>query len=370
MNVPRQFYDSFYDFLVGKNQDRAIFEVSGADCAVGTSRGPVREENQDRAIIVRSSFKFPPTSDFLVFAVSDGIGGMIEGATCARVALSSFISSLVFAEGKTPEEKLRNAYFSANSVVVEKFQGKGGATLTTLLVSKNDQSVVIGNVGDSRVYSLEKEGRGKAVQLTVDDTIEAQVAKIGYLNGDIAPELKGRLAQFMGMPEGLEPTISRCDNETKFKGFALTTDGVHSMSAETLTEILPGPEKERIVVSRLLDLAEWRGGHDNASVIVISPSTIAKFFRTQKARSSVVTAWSPFSQLEVAILEQSGDEASDTTKITPHDEIKKKTDKPEKLKGGKKTKNKRYSKKPRKKKKEPNKLDEDDDQISIEFIDE
>ena len=95
MNIPRQVYNSFYDFLAAKTQDRAIFDVVGADCAVGTSRGPVREENQDRSLIVRSSFRRPPAGDFLVFAVSDGIGGMVEGAACARVTLSSFVSSFL-----------------------------------------------------------------------------------------------------------------------------------------------------------------------------------------------------------------------------------------------------------------------------------
>jgi len=304
MDISQQFFESIYDFLGVGTDKKAVLAIPHVNCALGTTRGPVRHDNQDRAIVLRSGFSNSPDHHFLMFAISDGIGGMADGASCARITLSSFSNALVHSTGRSIQDRLSQAFVAANSVVYRKFNGKSGATLSVLLISKNEPSVVIGNVGDSRVYGFERGDKSSVKQLTIDDTIEARVAEIRHLNVDnMAPELKGRLAQYMGMPEGLEPSVNIHNLDSNHSlGFALTTDGVHDIASDTLKQIMVNCDDTYELAERLIDVAMWCGGNDNATVITVSPDTVNRFLNTQKTQRRFATVWSPYRQLDLGII--------------------------------------------------------------------
>lgn len=371
MELSQQFFESLHEFVRIGPDTKAVFSLPHVNCAIGTTRGLVREENQDRSLILRSSFSTNPTSNFLMFAISDGIGGMAAGAACATQTVSAFAHQLVFSMASTPEARLLEAFQKTNSDVFRKFNGKSGATLSALLISKHEQSVVIGNIGDSRVYGFQKGEENLFEQITVDDTIEAHVAQIiSKKISNVEPELKGRLAQYMGMSEGLLPTIvTRKLKLEQMEGYALTTDGIHDISRKVIGSILLNGNTSEVTTSRLLDLAVWCGGNDNATAIVVSPDTVDRFMNTTKHQERFATAWSPYRQLDFGILESTQSVPSEEKEVQPQ-----KRKKPRTIRKGNKriAKVKRLLTKNLKEKaanKDSGSGDADEEiQISIEFI--
>lgn len=376
MQTSQQFFEILHEFLSKRNDDRALYSLPHVQCTLGTARGPVRDENQDCAIVFRSSFSAPGSQDFLLFVISDGIGGMAEGGACARLAVSAVSTAFAFSSNPILEERLTDALRKSNEVVFEKFRGKGGATLSLLLISKDDQSVTIGNVGDSRVYGFRPQGPQIVEQLTIDDTIEARIAQIPKLDqAEIAPELKGRLAQYIGMPEGLEPSIYiRETPPDAGEGYLLSTDGVHDISSETFNQIIINSDGPLELASRLLDVAEWTGGADNATAIAVYPDAVKQFLESEKVQRRIATIWSPYSQLDFGSIELvSQKNARENLSSATREQ-----ERPSQHKNQRKKKRKPNQK--RNKQQRPGKLDSklsvsdteenDETQISIEFISE
>jgi serine/threonine protein phosphatase PrpC len=134
---------------------------------IATDIGVIRNENQDRIAALHVPIGTRP---FVCFALSDGMGGMKDGGECATTALAAFFESLINNSGMDGQRKLNLATRAANEAVFQTWQGKGGATLSAILI-ENDQSIHIANVGDSRVYALDSDWR-TIRRLTIDDNLK------------------------------------------------------------------------------------------------------------------------------------------------------------------------------------------------------
>ena len=234
--------------------------VIALSAALSSEMGVVRSENQDRVAIARGN-DFAGRS-FILVALSDGIGGMKNGAECAATALGAFFGAFseeVQVEGE-PTRWLSRATHKANLAVHAKFSGDGGATLVAVLISAGGLVHWL-SVGDSRVYhSLGT----KLTQISVDDTIAGQLGKI--IDHGLG---QSNLLQFIGMGKQLEPHIAKLD--TGMQGSVLlTSDGVHFLNPEWLGQIVGHSPDPGMCVRRLAELAKWCGGPDNASVAMIA----------------------------------------------------------------------------------------------------
>jgi hypothetical protein len=118
------------------------------------------------------------------------------------------------------------------------------------------------SVGDSRVYFTSGSG---LVQLSVDDTIAGQLGK-----KEDAEIEQSKLLQFIGMGSDLEPHIEKIYGDPE-GSVILTTDGVHYLdkSPGWLGRIVFNSPDPGVCVKRLVELASWCGGPDNASVAVM-----------------------------------------------------------------------------------------------------
>ena len=188
-------------------KDQSVNEFDSLAACVGTTLGNVREENQDRAVIVRFTSEKPLRS-FLLFSVCDGLGGMQDGARCARLAVAEVISELIHNDGPNSKVRLLRAVSSANTLVTNEYGGRGGTTLSAVLVASSGQAWAT-NVGDSRIYQYTPNLGCK--QISVDDTIAGQIQR---LRGLTSIELdrthfSDHLAQYIGIGEELEPTAIR-----------------------------------------------------------------------------------------------------------------------------------------------------------------
>ena len=150
---------------------RSFRILSELGVVFGTDRGPVRNSNQDRVVVIRLN-SATPESSFICAIVCDGMGGMKHGDVCASIGIASFVDRVIqLAELGPHESMLKDAIRFANESVHRFAKGSGGTTLSAVLISGNSRAWWA-NVGDSRVYGLANNRKGEMVRLTVDDTLE------------------------------------------------------------------------------------------------------------------------------------------------------------------------------------------------------
>lgn len=195
---------------------------------------------------------------FAAIAVSDGMGGMIDGERCAVLALATFFRELVNNRQLSLESRIRTATLSANAAVFRFAGGKGGATLSAILIDRTGQGVLV-NVGDSRIYAVSHDDQLQ--RLTVDDTLEEAFGGHGR-----------ELVQFVGIGDGITPRVTSF--RPGFDQLILTSDGVHFIPPDLLQNIILKAKDPRRAADRLLALARWLGGPDNATIAAFRPSAV------------------------------------------------------------------------------------------------
>lgn len=227
---------------------RKMLSIDKGSIALASDLGLKRTENQDRTALMkfRSS-----TASYTVIAVVDGMGGMRDGEKSAEIAISTFLCSIMENVHLGSEHAIMQATMTANNAVFEFTNGKGGSTLSAILLASDGTHMTV-NVGDSRIYAKESIF-GKVIRLTVDDSLAETVGGSGT-----------ELLQFIGMGEGIRPHVVPLPLEAK--QVYLTTDGVHYIEPNTLSDIIKHAEKITQVVERLIATARWCGGPDNATV--------------------------------------------------------------------------------------------------------
>lgn len=279
------------DWLLRRMPTSGVRRVAPLVAAIASEIGSVREENQDRAVIARGWSS--QGQDYSVIAVADGIGGMRDGAQCAAVTIGAFLAAIderAQAGSGTSEEWISAAAHTANEAVFSQFRGDGGSTLVALLI-RPGAPVCWLSVGDSRVYCA----RGKNLaQVSVDDTIAGQLGK----SSDGAESEQSQLLQFIGMGDDLEPHCAELTSEP-IDAAVLTTDGVHYLGGAPgwLDMIVYNAPDPGFCVKRLVDLAKWCGGPDNATVAMIALS--AEREPEDRPSYPCLEVWDAFGELQI-----------------------------------------------------------------------
>ena len=222
----------------------------------GTDIGLRRGDNQDRVAV--ASWNSHPASNLgamCAIVVSDGMGGMQDGAHCAALTASHFLADLIVSRKPTLRDAVRNAAFKANEGVYEAYRSRGGATLSAVIVSGARAEAVGINVGDSRIYSPSLEPANELLRLlTVDDNLKS----FGGSGNE--------LLQFIGMGSGVEPHLVPIGNDDIV---TITTDGAHFFDSAIFSQIVLKAPDAKAITERLIALSRWLGAPDNATVGVL-----------------------------------------------------------------------------------------------------
>jgi serine/threonine protein phosphatase PrpC len=273
------FQEKIAAWLSRAGPERSLNQSVNLPIVLATDIGLQRSENQDRVAALRISAKASGGRPLVAIAVADGMGGMREGGKCATLALSSFFYALTLYRNHDLQRRAVAAISYANDEVFKFAGGKGGATLSAVLLDHDLRPFIV-NLGDSRVYAF---GDGAKVErLTRDDSLAEAVGGHGR-----------ELLQFVGMGEGMQPHVQAIS--AGISNLAITTDGIHFIEASILESILSHASELKSASERLAALARWCGGPDNASSAMIDLKTLLEKIRS--GRDDGIELWDPSGSL-------------------------------------------------------------------------
>ena len=236
-----------------------------------TDPGVARSQNQDAYQIENLD------KNTLLCVVCDGMGGAKSGNVASTLAADVFIQEVkqTWTSDMDPEQleqMLRNAVKLANFTVydqaqqIEEFNGMG-TTLVALLIHGKKATIL--NVGDSRVYLVDKHGIS---QVTTDHSVVQMMIARGELTPEKAKRYPGK--NLITRAIGTEAQVV-CDifHRKVEKGacFLLCTDGLTNLldDQEILFEVVHGQEKAQCC-EHLIDIAKKRGAPDNVTSVLVA----------------------------------------------------------------------------------------------------
>ena len=235
-----------------------------------TDPGCTRTQNQD-AYQIEALDK-----NTLLCVVCDGMGGAKSGNVASTLAVDVFVQEVkrTWVRGMEPDladEMLKNAVKLANFTVYdqaqqfEEFTGMG-TTLVAVLIHGKFATVI--NVGDSRAYSMKRDG---VQQLTQDHSLVQMMVARGELTPEQARTYPGK--NLITRAIGTESVVE-CDVfHRRLEGgecLLLCTDGLSNLvdEQEMLFEVVHGANKQSSG-QRLLEIAKNRGAPDNVTCVLI-----------------------------------------------------------------------------------------------------
>ncbi|MDD1665547.1 MAG: protein phosphatase 2C domain-containing protein [Methanomicrobiales archaeon] len=208
-----------------------------------------------------------PVGDFLVFGVADGLGGHARGEVASGIAIAELERMDAPAlSASDPELLLLQVFAEANMQIVQYNREHGvnsGTTLTVCIASRNGRCI-IGNLGDSRAYVIDK----KTCWHTKDHSYLQQLVDSGELSerAAIRHPRSNIITRALGLERGCVPDISEMNAAGGV--LVLTSDGIHDfIEPDRFRELAMTPGNREAALA-LIDAAILGGSTDNLSVIV------------------------------------------------------------------------------------------------------
>ena len=219
-----------------------------------------RKTNQDAVVAGR----FEDGRELI--AVADGMGGHQGGAVAAQMALDTLVE--VLQAGRS----LRDAMVAANAAVYRRAQEDPalsgmGTTLVALL--RTDDSYIIGNVGDSRAYSVSDDG---IQQITADHSFLAEALRANQMSAEEAKQSRWRnaLTRAIGTDADVEVDEFGPFDAKPAHSVILCSDGLHgSVSNDGMQQCVVQNRDVWAAAMCLTDEAFRNGSKDNISVAVL-----------------------------------------------------------------------------------------------------
>lgn len=254
--------------------------------ARATHVGRLREHNEDAV-----------ASDLSIGLVllADGMGGYQAGEVASEIAVLIIAAEMTEAMQKKtrlfktepnllPESNmLLNAVESTNATIYEISQRQAEcAGMGTTLVAGVfvDNKLVLGHIGDSRMYRLRGE---TLIQLTEDHSLVQEQVNAGLITTEQAKVAKNKnlVTRALGIDRMVELELQELAVEVG-DTYLLCSDGLTDLvdDAEIAKILLEAKADIAYAVEKLIDTANERGGVDNISAVI---TIIEKSFKAEKS---------------------------------------------------------------------------------------
>ena len=240
--------------------------ISAGDSDIGRKR----KTNQD-SIFVDNKHHF--------FAVADGMGGHSGGDVASQLAVKVMPEFMAKNPSMEAQTLMRNVIFEVNRSILEKAEEEPtlhgmGTTLSAIYIS--GPTLVVGNVGDSRVYMV---NANKIYQMTRDHSFVQEKLNMGIYTREEAVKdpQKNVLVRSVGFEADLQVDVFNyriCKNDI----FMICSDGLHGKVSDAdilhiIQKNITDPSNCTLddvkgAVKELIQQANDNGGQDNISVIV------------------------------------------------------------------------------------------------------
>ncbi|MPY33592.1 serine/threonine-protein phosphatase, partial [Streptomyces adustus] len=266
-------------------RERDHMEQESGPIAAVSDRGLRHHRNED-AFAVRAS-TLPDGSPALVAIVCDGVSSATRPDDASLAASRAASESLAAAlpRGTHPQQAMHDAIVAASHAVDAlagepetarehaSHQNAPACTLVGAVVTTG--LLVVGWVGDSRVYWVPADRGSAPARLTEDDSWAAQMVAAGLMNEAeaYADERAHAITGWLGADAyELEPHTAAFKPDRPGV-LVVCTDGLwnYAEAAEEMAEVLPLDAAARplhgarVLVGHALD----GGGHDNVTVAVL-----------------------------------------------------------------------------------------------------
>jgi protein phosphatase len=230
--------------------------------------GLVRENNED---------VWGGIEELQFFVLADGMGGHKGGEVASREAVShllKIIKKSFKGKGKSLEEAkeaLQSAIIQVNQLVFKmgksdhKLKGMG-TTLSCIMIY--GEEIILGHVGDSRIYRLRDK---KLEQLTKDHSLLRELVDMGQISEKSPMDFayKNIITKAIGTEPRVEPSVEIKDLKAG-DIFLLCTDGLTDLlTPHEIEEIVKEPKSLEIIIKKLIQSANDKGGYDNITVVMV-----------------------------------------------------------------------------------------------------
>ena len=241
-----------------------------------TNVGMKRAHNED-------SFYLPESERLAI--VADGMGGHASGEVASRMAVDTIVG--FFRETEQEQEltwpfkidrgnrhdinRMVTAIKLANLKIHQEAQrnpachGMGTTVVSTLFL---DRALIVGHVGDSRLYRLRE---GMFDQLTEDHSLLNDYIKMKHLTPEEVAAFphKNVIVRALGMKPSVQVDVL-VDQPRLGDVYVVCSDGLSSMVGDPEIAAILGeePDLDRLC-DRLIALANGNGGLDNVTVVAV-----------------------------------------------------------------------------------------------------
>lgn len=233
-----------------------------------TDIGRKREINQDYVFATDETIGNLPN----LLVVADGMGGHRAGDFASRFTVEVLAEEVQNSKETHPEQILGNAIQTANERLMEeaakdsRLEGMGTTLVAATIL---DHVLYFANVGDSRLYLINKE----ICQLSKDHSMVEEMVRLGGLTEEEAkhhPD-KNIITRAMGVKDKVEPDFF----EYRLKGgdtILMCSDGLTNMvDDDEIFQIVKSARDIVEAVETLIQRANENGGSDNIGIVLAQP---------------------------------------------------------------------------------------------------
>ena len=233
-----------------------------------TDIGRKREINQDYVFATDDTIGNLPN----LLVVADGMGGHRAGDFASRFTVEVLAEEVQNCKETHPETILGNSIQAANERLLEEAEKDNrleGMGTTLVAATILDHVLYFANVGDSRLYLINKEIR----QLSKDHSMVEEMVRLGGLTEEEAkhhPD-KNIITRAIGVKQKVEPDFF----EYRLKGgdiILMCSDGLTNMvDDDEIFQIVKSARDIVEAVESLIQRANENGGSDNIGVVLAQP---------------------------------------------------------------------------------------------------
>ena len=255
-----------------------------------TNIGMKRKVNQDYVFASQDPVGNLPN----LFAVADGMGGHNAGDYASSHAVRILVDEIKEDTDYNPVKVIRHAIETANTQIIEqslKDEKLRGMGTTMVVVTIVGQYAYVANVGDSRMYVVDKQIR----QVTKDHSLVQEMVRMGEITAEQArnhPD-KNIITRALGAERvvdvdffdmRLEPApVQMFPSRNLSSPTRLEPGSTLLMCSDGLSNMVEDRKMEEIILNSdeditwkgdtLIQEANQNGGKDNIAIILIEPFT-------------------------------------------------------------------------------------------------